>query len=155
MVHFSHRHTRDCINNITNTLNDNIANFPDGLYTQTRMQLPAWYFRCLLRLETEDVEIKVKMMRDIHMFRRDRTTQVISCNPWSTRLHPYPSLIRKMKMHHELEGTAWPQTPTPIQLQLFTSTPSHDRNSLTRKTLVPQEGREETGESQSTSEEKV
>ena len=30
------------MNNITETVNDNIANFPDGLYFQTRMQLLAW-----------------------------------------------------------------------------------------------------------------
>ena len=93
------------------------------------------YFRCLLPLETVDTEVKVKMMRGIHTFRRDRTTQVISCNPWCTRLHPYPSLIQKMKMYLELEGKLGPK-PQP-QSQAHTSTPSHDRNSLTRGTLVP------------------
>ena len=42
MVHVSHRHTRDCMINITKTLNDNVANFPDGLYSETQMQLPTW-----------------------------------------------------------------------------------------------------------------
>ena len=37
------------------------------------------------------------------MFRRDQTTQAISCSPWSTRPHPYLSLIRKMKTNLELE----------------------------------------------------
>ena len=41
------------------------------------------YFRCLLPIETVNVEVKVKMMRDIHIFRKDSTTQVISCKPWS------------------------------------------------------------------------
>ena len=90
------------------------------------------YFRCLLPLETVDIEVKVKTMRGIHTFRRDRTTQVLSCNPWSTRLHPYPSLIRKMKMYLELEGKLGPQP----QWQPCTSTPSHDRNPSTRKTMV-------------------
>ena len=36
-------------------------------------------FRCLLPEETMDMEVKVKMMRGIHTFRRDHTTQVISC----------------------------------------------------------------------------
>ena len=40
MVYFSHRHTGDCMINITKTLNDNVANFPDGLYSETQMQLP-------------------------------------------------------------------------------------------------------------------
>ena len=42
MVHFSQRHMRDCINNTTKTLNlnDNVANFPDGLYFESQAQLP-------------------------------------------------------------------------------------------------------------------
>ena len=38
------------------------------------------------------------------MFKSDRTCQIIKCNPWSTRLHPHPILIRKMKTYLELEG---------------------------------------------------
>ena len=74
-------------------------------------------------------------MRGIHTFRRDRTTQVISCNPWSTRLHPYPSLIRMMKMYLQVEGKHGPQPQS--QSQPHTSTPSHDRNSSPRKPSVP------------------
>ena len=95
------------------------------------------YFRCLLPLETVDVEVKVKTMRGIHMFRRVRTTQVIPCNPWSTRLYPYLSLVRKKKMYLELEGKLCPKTKPKPQLQPHTSPPSHDRNSLARKALVP------------------
>ena len=79
------------------------------------------FFRCLLPIETVDVEVKVKTMRGIHTFRRDWTTQVISCNPWSTRPHPYPSLIRKMKTYLELEGKLVPNpncnhTPVPLPM---------------------------------------
>ena len=44
MAHFSCRHTRDYIINNTKTLNlnDNIAYFPDGLYSETLVQLPTW-----------------------------------------------------------------------------------------------------------------
>ena len=76
-------------------------------------------------------------MRGIHTFRRYRTTQVILSNPWSTRLCPYPSLIRKMKTYLELEGKLGPKPKPQPQLQPHTSIPSHDRNSSTRKTLVP------------------
>ena len=93
------------------------------------------YFRCLLPLETVDVGVKVKMMRGIHMFRRNRITQVISCNPWSTGLHPYPSLIQKMKTYLELEGKIDPK-PRP-QSQLGTSSPPQNNNSVTRKSLQP------------------
>ena len=68
------------------------------------------------------------------MFQRDRATQVISCDPWSTGLCPYPSLIRKLKTYLELEGKLGPKSKP--QLQPHTSTPSHN-NSLTRITLVP------------------
>ena len=43
-------------------------------------------------------------MQGTHMFRRDRMCQIIKCNPWNTRLHPHPTLIRKMKTYLELEG---------------------------------------------------
>ena len=76
------------MNNITKTVNDNIANFPDGLYSQTRMQLLAWVLQVPATIETVDVQEKIKMMRCIHTFRRDHTTQVIPCNPWRTRVHP-------------------------------------------------------------------
>ena len=42
MVHFGCGHTGDYMNSITETMNDNIFNFPDGLYSQTIMQLLAW-----------------------------------------------------------------------------------------------------------------
>ena len=61
------------------------------------------YFRCQLPVETVDVEGKIKTMQGIHMLRRDRTSQVIKCNPWSTRLCPYTSLTQKMKTYLELE----------------------------------------------------
>ena len=67
------------------------------------------YFRCLLPVEMVDVEVKVKMMQGIHTFQRDRASQIIKCNPWSTRLHPYPSLIWKMKAYLELEGKLGPK----------------------------------------------
>ena len=97
------------------------------------------YFRCLLSIETVDIEVKTKMMRGIHTFRRDQTNQVISCNPWSTRLHPYPSLIRKINMYLELEGKLGPQP----QSQPCTSIFLQDKNSLPQKYPSAQEGSEE------------
>ena len=44
------------IKKIPKTLNDNIANFPDGLYSETQVQLPTWVLKCLLLLETVDVQ---------------------------------------------------------------------------------------------------
>ena len=89
------------------------------------------YLRCLLPIETMDVEVKIKMMRGIHTFRGDQTTQVISCNPWSTRLCPCPSLIRKMK-NYLLSGTGGQ-----LGNQLSTSIFSPDKNSSPKQTPVP------------------
>ena len=91
------------------------------------------YLGCLIPIETIDVEVKIQIMSNIHTFRRDQTTQVISCNPWSTRLCPYPSLIRKMKTYLELEG----RLGTQPQLQLHTSTYFLNISSLPQKTPVP------------------
>ena len=62
------------------------------------------YFRCLLPEETIDVEVKVKTMKGIHTFRRNCTTQIISCKPWVPRLCSYPSLVRRMRTYLELKG---------------------------------------------------
>ena len=79
------------------------------------------YFRCLLLEETGDVEMKVKMMRGTHTFRRNHTSQFISCKLWSPRLHPYPSRIKKMQTYLELEGKHGNQ-PHTITYQLGKST---------------------------------
>ena len=63
-------------------------------------------------MKTVDAEVKVKTMHGIYMFRRDRTSQVIECNPWSTILHPYPSLVKKMGTYLGLEGDLVP-SPKP------------------------------------------
>ena len=48
-------------------------------------------------------------MQGTHMFRRDRMCQVIKCNPWSTRLYPNPTIVKKMKTYLELEGKLGPK----------------------------------------------
>ena len=93
------------------------------------------YFRCVLPMETVDVEVKVKMMQGIHTFQRDRTSQVIKCNPWSTRLHPYPSLTWKMKTYLELEGKLGPK-PRP-QPQTHPQQPSHNKPSCKQPNQAP------------------
>ena len=40
--------------------------------------------------------------------RRDRMTQLIKCTPWSTRIHPHPTIIKKMKTFLEVEGKMGP-----------------------------------------------
>ena len=46
------------------------------------------FFRCKLPVEVVDVEVKVTSMQGMHIFRRDRTTQLIKCTTWTTKLSP-------------------------------------------------------------------
>ena len=67
------------------------------------------FFRCYLLVETVDVEVRITSMQGSHMFRRDRACQLIKCNPWSTKLFPHPTIIKKMKTYLELEGKLGPK----------------------------------------------
>ena len=71
------------------------------------------FFRCKLPVEVVDVEVKITSMQGTHIFRRDQTTQLIKCMPWSTRLHPHPTIIKKMKTFLEVEGKMGP-IPVPV-----------------------------------------
>ena len=62
------------------------------------------FFRCKLPVEVMDVEVKITSMQGTHIFRRDQTTQLIKCTHWSTRLHPHPTIIKKMKTFLEVGG---------------------------------------------------
>ena len=70
------------------------------------------FFRCKLLVEVEDVGVKITSMQGTHIFRRDRTTQLIKCTPWNTRLCLHPTVIKKMKTFLEVEGKMGP-IPTP------------------------------------------
>ena len=94
------------------------------------------FFKCWLPVEMVDFEVKITPMQGIHTFRRDRTCQIIRCNPWSTRLYPYPSLIRKVRMYLELEGnlgTKLGQQPQPQQKQTQPGTVQPSTNPLVRR----------------------
>ena len=67
------------------------------------------FFICHLPVEMVDVEVRITSMQGTHTFRRDRTCQIIKYNPWSTRLHPHPTIIKKMKTFLELEGKLGPK----------------------------------------------
>ena len=64
--------------------------------------------RCKLPIEVVDVEVKTTSMQGTHIFRRNWTTQIIKCTPWSTRLCPHPTIITKMKTLLEVEGKMVP-----------------------------------------------
>ena len=70
------------------------------------------FFRCKLPVEVVDVEVKVMSMQGTHIFRRDRTTQLIMCIPWTTKLCPHPTIVKKMKTFLEVENKMGPMIPT-------------------------------------------
>ena len=95
------------------------------------------FFRCRLLVEVVDVEVKITSMQGMHIFRRDRTSQLIKCTPWSTRLHLHPTIIKKMKTFLEVEGK---MGPIPVQVSanqfrppLPKTNPNVRRNDVTEK----------------------
>ena len=62
------------------------------------------FFRCKLLVEVVDVEVKITSMQGMHIFRRDRTTQLIKCTHWSMWLCLHPTIIKKMKTFLEVKG---------------------------------------------------
>ena len=85
------------------------------------------FFRCKLPVEVVDVEVKTMSMQGTHIFRRDWTTQLIKCTPWSTRLCPHLTIIKKMKTFLEVEGKM-----DPVPISQFRP-PLPDTNSNIRK----------------------
>ena len=69
-------------------------------------------------------------MQGTHIFRRDRTVQLIKCTPWSTRLCPHLTIIKKMKTFLEVEGKMGP-IPQPTGSQY--RPPQPDTNPKVRK----------------------
>ena len=69
------------------------------------------FFRCKLPVEVVDVEVKVMSLQSMHIFKRDRTTQLIRYMPWTTKLCPYPNIVKKMKTFLEVEIKIGPIIP--------------------------------------------
>ena len=89
------------------------------------------FFSCKLPVEVVDVEMKITSMQEMHIFRRDRMTQLIKCTPWSMRLHPHPTIIEKMKTFLEVENKMEP-IPIPAPANQF---------SLHSQKLIPMSGK--------------
>ena len=95
------------------------------------------YFRCWLPVEVIDVEVKITSMQGMHIFQRDRTTQLIKCTPWIMRLCSHPTIVKKMWTFLEVEGKMAPiPQPTSSQYkppQLDTN-PNVKKNKASEKT---------------------
>ena len=86
------------------------------------------YFQCQLPEDTIGVDVTVWAMKGIHTFKRDYLTQVISYRPWTSQLHPYQSLARKMKTYLELKKKQVAGPPHPS-----TTYPKRPNTSLPQK----------------------
>ena len=72
------------------------------------------FFRCKLPVEVVDMEVKITSMQRTHIFKRDRMTQLTKCIPWTTKIHPQPTIIKKMKTFLEVENKIGPAIPAPV-----------------------------------------
>ena len=74
--------------------------------------LHRFFFRCKLPMEVVDMEVKITSMQGTHLYKQDRTTQVAKYAPWTTKIHPHPNIIKKMKTFLEVENKMGPSIPT-------------------------------------------
>ena len=69
------------------------------------------YFRCKLPVEVVEVEVKIMSMQGMHIFRRDRMTQLVRCMPWTPNLHLHLNMVKKMRTFLEVENKMGPIIP--------------------------------------------
>ena len=93
------------------------------------------FFRCKLPVEVVDVEVKITSMQGTHIFRRDRTTQLIKCTTRSRRLCLHPTIIKKMKTFLEVENKMGPITTpsSPFRPPLPDTNPNMRKDNVTEK----------------------
>ena len=88
-----------------------------------------------------DVEVKITSMQGMHIFRRDRMTQLIKCTPWNMRLHLHPTIIKKMKTFLEVDGKMGPiSVPVPgnqFRPPLPDTNPNVRKDDVTEKRATP------------------
>ena len=93
------------------------------------------YFRCCLPIEAVDTEVKITSMQGTHVFRRDQTIQLIKCTPWSSRLCPHLTIIKKMRAFLELDGQLGPIPQSPSnQFRPLNQTPTPNIRKVTKIT---------------------
>ena len=94
------------------------------------------FFKCKLPVEVVDVEVKITSMQGMHIFRRDRMTQLTKCTPWSMRLHLHLTIVKKMKIFLEVENKMGPIIPVPanqFRPPLLETNPNVRKNDMTEK----------------------
>ena len=94
------------------------------------------FFRCKLPVEVVDIEVKVTSMQGTHIIRRDRTTLLIRCIPWTMKLCPHPTIVKKMKTFLEVENKMGSIIPAPISQfrpPLLETNPNFRKSDTTEK----------------------
>ena len=82
------------------------------------------------------MKVKVTSMQGTHIFKRDRTTQLTKCIPWTTKIYPHPTIIKKMKTFLEVENKMGPTIPAPVSQfrpQLPETNPNFHKNDNMEK----------------------
>ena len=95
------------------------------------------YFRCKLPVEVVDMEAKIMSMQGMHIFRRDRMTQLVRCMPWTPDLCPYLNMVKMMRTLLEVEskrGLIIPAPANQYRLLLPEMNPSVRKGNATKKT---------------------
>ena len=78
-------------------------------------------------------------MQGTHIYRRDQTIQLIKSTPWNMRLHPHPTIIKRMKTFLEVEGKMGPIPTSQFRPPLPDTNPNirMDNAMEKRKRTVP------------------
>ena len=87
-----------------------------------------------------DIEVKITSMQGTHVFRRDRTTKLIKCTPWTSRLHHHPAIIKKMRTFLELERKLGPIPQSPsnqFRLPKPDTNPNISKITENRRRITP------------------
>ena len=78
----------------------------------------------------------------MHIFRRDRKTQLVRCMPWTPNLCPYPNMVKKVRTFLEVENEMGPIIPAlanQYRLPLPETNPNVRKGNATekRRTVTP------------------
>ena len=74
------------------------------------------FFQCSLPEDTIDIEVTVRMVKGIHMYRKDHITMSATCSPWNSQMKPFSSLMKKTEaFEEERRDENSPFTPSPIK----------------------------------------
>ena len=133
MVHIGFQHSRNCISQhrYFSRMACNLLPSCSFLYT---------VLSCQLLKDIIDIELMVRTLKGIHTYRRDCNIQTSSCSPWSSQVHPFPSLIKKMEAYMEerrnIENPFHPNHIHPNRLSAFPFTRFHISKKKKAKTPV-------------------